>query len=215
MHHAGIQTLRRLSKYHLHFRHSASAFPRQVSHSLSNSDCLVRSGTLHDWQSLREKTAQLKSFSTDRFHKYIDGLLPIFEQFIETYKGNVNQSFWSKVCYIKRDKMRRLRGSEIADGIQGQNLNGWLAKLFGRPNMLAGNISELRLPCIHAPIELIKPSIGEKIQCRIIGGFHGVYAVENRYKPVMSMSIIEETILPISKETAGHSDDEEDQITHL
>ncbi len=171
-------------------------------------------GTLHDWQCLRDKTEQLKSFSTDRFHKYIDGILPIFDQFIETYKGHVHRRFWSKICNIKRDKMRQLRRSEIADGIQGQNLTGWLAQLFGRPNMLAGNISEFRLPCIHAPVEMIKSSIGKKIQCRIIGGFHGIYATENRYKPVMSLSVIEETILPMSEE-ASHSDDDEDQITHL
>ncbi len=171
-------------------------------------------GTLDDWKRLRDKTEQLKLFSKDRFHQYVDGVLPIFDQFIETYKGNVNRRFWNKLCHIKREKMRQLRRSEIADGVQGQNLTGWLAQLFARPNMLSGNLSEFRLPCIHAPVELVQSSIGKKIVCRIIGGFHGINATENRYKPVMSLSVIEETILPMS-EKGCHVDDDEDHVTYL
>ncbi len=144
--------------------------------------------------------------------------MPIFDQFIETYKGNVSRRFWNKICKIKRDKLRRLRRDQRADGTQGQNLTGWLAQLFGRPNMLVGNISEFRLPCIHAPMEMIKSSIGKKIQCRIIGGFHGINASENLYKPVMSFTVIEETILPMSEEACQSDDDDDDedqQNTHL
>jgi hypothetical protein len=61
-------------------------------------------GTLDDWKLLRCKTAQLKSFSTSgqaTFGRYIDGLLPIIDQFIETYQGKVDNEFWNKVMDIE------------------------------------------------------------------------------------------------------------------
>ena len=58
-------------------------------------------GTLEDWNLLRSKTAQLKNFTQpnrdDSFSSYIDGLLPILDQFIQTYQGNVDNQFWNKV----------------------------------------------------------------------------------------------------------------------
>jgi hypothetical protein len=53
-------------------------------------------GTLDDWKLLRHKTEQLKNFTApskpwdNGFDSYIDGLLPIIDQFIETYQGNVD-----------------------------------------------------------------------------------------------------------------------------
>ena len=61
-------------------------------------------GTLEDWNLLRSKTAQLKNFTQpdrDSFSSYIDGLLPILDQFIQTYQGNVDKEFWNKVMDMK------------------------------------------------------------------------------------------------------------------
>ncbi len=61
-------------------------------------------GTLDDWKLLRQKTEELKKFSTsDRlsFGGYIDGLLPIIDQFIRTYQGKVDNEFWNKVMDIE------------------------------------------------------------------------------------------------------------------
>lgn len=60
-------------------------------------------GTLDDWKLLRRKTEQLKSFTTnnsDTFFTYINGLLPILDEFIQTYQGKVNSEFWNKVMDI-------------------------------------------------------------------------------------------------------------------
>lgn len=35
------------------------------------------------------------------FGTYIDGLLPILDQFIQTYEGNVDHQFWNTVMDIK------------------------------------------------------------------------------------------------------------------
>ena len=56
-------------------------------------------GTLDDWLLLRNKTEQLKSFTTpnDDFSSYIGGLLPVLDQFINTYQGKVDKRFWDKI----------------------------------------------------------------------------------------------------------------------
>jgi hypothetical protein len=64
-------------------------------------------GRLDDWKVLRQKTEQLKSFVLPSneygsgFDTYVDGLLPILDQFIETYQGNVDEKFWNTVMDIK------------------------------------------------------------------------------------------------------------------
>ena len=63
-------------------------------------------GTLEDWNLLRSKTAQLKNFTQpnrDSFSSYIDGLLPILDQFIQTYQGNVDNEFWNKVMDMEHE----------------------------------------------------------------------------------------------------------------
>jgi hypothetical protein len=63
-------------------------------------------GTLDDWKLLRHKIEQLSNFTVPKtywdsdFGSYIDGLLPIIDQFIETYQGNVNNQFWNKVMDV-------------------------------------------------------------------------------------------------------------------
>ena len=61
-------------------------------------------GTLDDWKLLRHKTEQLQNFSTskkDSFASYIEGVLPIIDQFIQTYEGKIDNKFWNKVMDIK------------------------------------------------------------------------------------------------------------------
>ncbi len=61
-------------------------------------------GTLDDWKLVRHKTEELKKFSafgSHGFDSYIDGLLPIIDQFIATYQGKVDNQFWNKVMDIE------------------------------------------------------------------------------------------------------------------
>ena len=56
-------------------------------------------GTLDDWQKLRNKTESLLQFvqekkkSEDFLKRYVNRLLPILDQFVATYQGNVDVSF--------------------------------------------------------------------------------------------------------------------------
>ncbi len=137
-------------------------------------------------------------------------MLPIFDQFIETYKGNVNRRFWNKVCDIKREEIRTGNGctpSFSHTRTSFQHLTGWLAQLFGMKEILARGLTEVSLPCIHVPVELIHAWPREKTLCHIVGGFHGVYSTENRYKPVMSLSVIEEA-KPSTSEKDCHGNED-------
>jgi hypothetical protein len=61
-------------------------------------------GTLDDWKLLHQKTKELKKFSMsglNSFGSYIDGVLPILDQFIQTYQGKVDNEFWNKVMDIE------------------------------------------------------------------------------------------------------------------
>lgn len=56
-------------------------------------------GILDDWILVREKAKQLKLFTgeEDDFYRYIDGILPILDEFIRTYQGQVNNQFWDAI----------------------------------------------------------------------------------------------------------------------
>lgn len=87
-----------------------SAFKQYFNYEYIMCSCGIRNvhfmGTLDDWKVLRQKTEQLKNFAIPDqrgggFGGYIDGLLPILDQFIETYQGNVDYQFWNTVMDIK------------------------------------------------------------------------------------------------------------------
>jgi hypothetical protein len=88
-----------------------STFKKYFGYSYSMTCCGIRNvhfmGTLDDWKILRQKTEQLKSFVLPSnkygggFDTYVDGLLPILEQFIQTYQENVDHKFWNKVMNIE------------------------------------------------------------------------------------------------------------------
>jgi hypothetical protein len=60
-------------------------------------------GTLDDWLLLRDKTQQLQGFTTlkDDFSTYVEGVLPVLDQFINTYQGKVDNQFWDKIFNIE------------------------------------------------------------------------------------------------------------------
>lgn len=63
-------------------------------------------GTLDDWKLLRKKVEDLKMFTkpssshyspSSDFRVYLDGVLPILDQFIRTYEGDVDNDFWDTI----------------------------------------------------------------------------------------------------------------------
>ncbi len=87
-----------------------STFKKCFDYTYSINSCGIRNvdfmGTLNDWILLREKVNQLQLFTleNDDFFIYINGILPILDQFIQTYKGNVNNQFWDTIFDLKHTK---------------------------------------------------------------------------------------------------------------
>jgi len=87
-----------------------STFKKCFDYTYSINSCGIRNvhfmGTLNDWILLRDKAYQLRLFDTEKddFFLYINGILPILDQFIQTYKGNVNNQFWDTIFDFKHKK---------------------------------------------------------------------------------------------------------------
>lgn len=87
-----------------------NTFKKSFDYTYSINSCGIRNvhfmGTLNDWILLYEKTNQLKLFTlkNDDFYLYINGILPILDQFIQTYQGNVDNQFWDTIFDLKHTK---------------------------------------------------------------------------------------------------------------
>ncbi|EXX61288.1 uncharacterized protein OCT59_028617 [Rhizophagus irregularis] len=57
-------------------------------------------GTLEDWTKLQEKVVQLRQLDLD-MDFWLDRLDPVIWKLVETYKGNVDEEFWSKIISKK------------------------------------------------------------------------------------------------------------------
>ncbi|CAF1395877.1 unnamed protein product [Adineta ricciae] len=146
-------------------------------------------GTLFDWKLLKEKTEQLMSLTirNDSFFQYLQNLIPILNEFIETYQGNVNVEFWNHIVDAKRGRLRS--GS-------AEYLNGWILKLFydiEETNRDKITSSDIHLNSIQVPVQVENYSTGLKKTCYVLGGFHGIDSTKDHiYKPVLSLVVIED-----------------------
>jgi|HubBroStandDraft_6_1064221.scaffolds.fasta_scaffold151347_3 hypothetical protein len=71
-------------------------------------------GSPADWQRLADKAAGLSKFDLDW---WLAHLLPVCEQFVRASRGDVDRSFWQRIC-----KLREEYGGDV--------INGWIAELF-------------------------------------------------------------------------------------
>ncbi|CAG8543268.1 8731_t:CDS:2 [Funneliformis caledonium] len=53
-------------------------------------------GTLEDWEKVQEKVIQLRQLNLE-LDFWLDRLEPVICKFIETYKGEIDEEFWSKI----------------------------------------------------------------------------------------------------------------------
>jgi hypothetical protein len=80
-----------------------NTFKNYFDYGLMMTMCGIRKvhflGTIEDWLLLRQKTEQLQAFTTtgDAFYTYVQGILPILDQFIATYQGKVDNQFWDQI----------------------------------------------------------------------------------------------------------------------
>jgi hypothetical protein len=143
-------------------------------------------GDLTDWTKLLEKLRDLKQFAvTEGWNEYVDNLVPVIEQFVETYQGNVHSDFWDKIM----NKTYGRLGSGSVEFISGWILGFYYGKL-GRTEVRG---TDIRDPSVDVPILLDNRCTGERKVVNLVGGFGGVSEVTGEgyhgYKPQMSFII--------------------------
>ncbi|CAF1112623.1 unnamed protein product [Didymodactylos carnosus] len=146
-------------------------------------------GTIGDWYLLKRKTEQIRSYTTvnDSFYLYIENLLPILEEFIQTYQNNVNISFWNIVM-----NTRRIRADYMCTSGEETRISGWILKLFYDVDKNDEVLENIKLNSIKAPVLVENRCTCQKKTCYVMGGFHGVYSDGHTHKPVMSLQVIED-----------------------
>lgn len=84
--------------------------------------CIELQGSLEDWIMLKERAEKLKALLLDDFaEKWMGALLPVLDEFIEAYKGNVNHEFWQR--------MVKKVNSDFGSG-KSCWLSGWIINLY-------------------------------------------------------------------------------------
>ncbi|CAF0985131.1 unnamed protein product [Adineta ricciae] len=144
-------------------------------------------GTLDDWKLLRKKIQDLKKFSRDSFVSYINAILPVIDQFIDTYQGNVDQEFWNKVMDIEHV------GGGKSGKMSGTYISGWFLRLcYGLHSKSDCEIKQIKLNHLKVAVEVNNEVTNESKTCYLLGGLHGIDSRDERHKPVMSLAVIDD-----------------------
>ncbi|UJR37591.1 hypothetical protein I4U23_030289 [Adineta vaga] len=169
-----------------------STFKKSFDYSYLINSCGIRHvhfmGNLNDWILLRDKTDQLRLFNKDHeeFRDYIQGILPIFDQFIQTYQGHVDNQFWDTIFDLNHIKDE----SNQSDGI---SINGWFLRLcYGIHLKQTSFMTSIQLNYLIVPVQFENEHDNTSKTCYILGGFHGVYSYNEKHRPVMSLVILDD-----------------------
>ena len=93
-------------------------------------------GTEEDWVSLRNRTEALgKLVKEDLASYWMPLILPILDEFIESYRGNMNHSFWQS--------MVKLRNNGQSSGYRNF-ISGWMQIFF--PYLASGELNNNMRP---------------------------------------------------------------------
>jgi hypothetical protein len=138
-------------------------------------------GTLEDWIKIKTKLIGLKEYDCDKnLTKYVDNLVPIINEFIDTYQNKVDVNFWNKIMNFERGRLGS--GSTTYT-------SGWILNFFGIYEKIEGS-PEIKQ--IKVDIKIENRITSTKKNVKLIAGFIGVKEdKELVYSPQMAISIIE------------------------
>jgi hypothetical protein len=167
-------------------------------------------GTLEDWQSVLSRLQSLAKYDVNgKWKKYVDGLVPVISQFIETYNGNVDTVFW--------DKVMNLRHGSLGSG-GTTYVTGWILAFYGQTGEVdIGDIDNDFT--IDVPVKIDNKLTGVVKMVRLRATFAGLNKTDGSYRPQMSMIVCELESDNEVKEAAkdvklspkeGQNDDESD-----
>ncbi|KAF0519604.1 hypothetical protein F8M41_016603 [Gigaspora margarita] len=113
-------------------------------------------GTLEDWMKLQEKVNQLRKLNLE-LDFWLDRLEPVIWNLVATYRGEINEDFWSRI--VKIDE-------EFGSG-GGTYISGWMISFF--PYDSAGKPLKSDSGFIGANQEVLEDSDGESVVSPVIG----------------------------------------------
>ena len=88
-------------------------------------------GKLDDWVALRARAEGLRSLMMPEFHKmWMPHLLPVLDEFVASFKGNVNHGFWQSMV-----KLRNTGGGSGSYSF----ISGWVQVFF--PYLASGSVN--------------------------------------------------------------------------
>ena len=119
-----------------------------------------------------------------KLKKYVDRLLPVLEQFTQTYKGHAHIEFWNNIYNERPDP--------YSTGYTPKTLiNGWLIRFFTIAESIA-DTEDAKMSEINVPILFINRINGNKKMFDLVGGCKGVSIEdEHVYRPHFSYAIVE------------------------
>jgi hypothetical protein len=114
---------------------------------------ITLTGTEEDWVALRNRTEALGKLMKEDFASYwMPLVLPILDEFVESYRGNVNHGFWQS--------MVKLRNNGMSSGHK-EFISGWIQIFF--PYLASGELNNKLHPWqdmyFHGPEPEDFPSI--------------------------------------------------------
>lgn len=144
-------------------------------------------GTIDDWYMLRKQVDGLKKFHLNRKCRYfwlthwVDDLLVIIDQFIDTFQGKVDIDFWNKVM--------SQQGARAGSGYTTV-VDGWLLTFLVGTYKQKWEIDDIPSLRFNVPVDV--DDNGFEFKVRVLGGFTGVIRDEatNTYYPQHSLSVI-------------------------
>eukprot|EP00742_Colponemidia_sp_Colp-10_P011251 GILJ01012478.1.p1 GENE.GILJ01012478.1~~GILJ01012478.1.p1 ORF type:complete len:443 (-),score=52.80 GILJ01012478.1:150-1478(-) len=145
-------------------------------------------GTLQDWESLLGKTLQLQELVgvgnlTDPFGDYISHIVPILQQFIRTYKNDVDVTFWNSI--LDQENGRFGSGSTTY-------FTGWALDFLGLHGKKV-DFDEILTPSFEVPVTYTNHMNGGITkELKVVGGFSGIVFDDVACRPHMSIAVFVE-----------------------
>jgi hypothetical protein len=168
-----------------------NSFKKSFSYGRLIMDCGINNiyfqGVRDDWVKLIKKTENLAQYDVDsKLIKYIQCILTILKQFVDTWDGQVDVEFWNRILATK-EKL-------IGSGGQTQTMiEGWILWFFGEYEFM--DLDNVPDYSISVPIELENKLTGTKKNLDIVAGWLSVSKMNDYshyvFKSDLGLAIIE------------------------
>ena len=165
-----------------------NSFKKYFSYGRSICSCGINNvyfqGIREDWTKLIKKTENLAQYDVDgQMTKYVDHVLIILNQFVNTWDGNVDVEFWNRI--MTTEEKRIGSGGDVQTNIQG-----WILHFFGEyVKMDLDNVPDYS---ISVPVELVNHLTGTTKNLEIVANWLSVSKVNfYTYKSDLGLAIVE------------------------